>query len=276
MNQIMNNKIINFTFYILLLVLIAKIISLIFFYYLPKQGIDFKIVSTQNKNSQIAINPFKNIQIKEQNIKKSSESTLSLNSLKLIAIYKENNGGFAIISEGVQTSVIKFGENYKNYKLIQIDDESIVLSQNDKKYKLEFSKEKFNSSEQIQQPQEPLVQNAEQTNNQNITQNLSFKIQKDEFSLNVKDIENAKKNITFKEISKNGAVDGFRILSLNRNSFFGKLGLQPSDIIKTINNIPINNYEKILEMYSNIDSYDNIKIEIIRNNTAREINYEIF
>jgi len=282
MNQLINNKVINFCFVVFVSIIIAKIISLIVFYSLPKQSIDLQVLNLEDKKLQLLSSPFKNLQTNPQETKATNNIATPINNLKLIAIYKESSsGGFVVISDGSQTDVLKLGDSYKNYKLIEINSDNVYLSQNNQKYKLEFLKENFvNSFEQNEQEivksNSHSIPSAPHLSNINAPQSLSYKLQKDDISSSLKDLESAKKNIVFKEILKDGEIEGFRVLNLNRNSFFGNLGIVPGDIVKTVNGVEVKNYSKILELYNSIDSYDNIKVEIIRNNIIREINYEIF
>lgn len=272
MNQQIDNKFIKFTFIVLTLIVFTKTVSLVMYIYLPKNGTEVQISTSQAKNisSQSIVNPFKISQKKEQ-ISQKIDVTTQISNLKLVAIYKENDKGFAIILDGAITHLIKQGESYKNYKLSEINQNSIYLINNNKKYILEFLEEKFVSDTK---------QNTEQKNiaqvPTNLEQNFFVKIKRDDFNEHITDLNSVKQNILFKEVMKDGKITGFRVLSVNRNSYFKNMGLLPGDIIKTFNGIDLDNYIKVLEIYNNVNSYTNIKLEIIRNNITKELNYEIF
>jgi type II secretory pathway component PulC len=84
------------------------------------------------------------------------------------------------------------------------------------------------------------------------------------------------KNMGFKEVMKDGKLDGFRVLSINRNSPLAKLGIRTGDIIQSFNGIRLDNYSSILEIYNNVKSYTKVKLEVMRNNEKKEFEYEIY
>ena len=72
-----------------------------------------------------------------------------------------------------------------------------------------------------------------------------------------------------------GKITGFRINSVTKNSVFDKLGLKQGDIIKSVNNIAMSNYQDAFNMYNKINTIKYFNMKIIRNNKEMELDYEI-
>jgi len=84
------------------------------------------------------------------------------------------------------------------------------------------------------------------------------------------------KNINIQDVKVNGKIDGFKIISINKNSVFGKLGLKKGDIIKAINNQKLKSYSDAFKVYKKINKLDDLQITILRNNIERDLEYEIY
>jgi len=73
---------------------------------------------------------------------------------------------------------------------------------------------------------------------------------------------------------KDGKADGFVLSYIKPNSFFTQLGLKRGDIIKRINNKPINTPEDAFSFYKSVESGEPLSMEIIRGGQPATINYQ--
>ena len=75
---------------------------------------------------------------------------------------------------------------------------------------------------------------------------------------------------------KTKKLQGFKVIKVNKNSIFGKIGLQKGDIIIGANNKIFRTYSDVFKIYNNIDKYNSLKLTILRNNKKKDLEYEIY
>jgi type II secretory pathway component PulC len=276
MNRLLNNKTLDVIFKILICAAAAKSIALVSFIFLPKNGVEISRGDKNliNFNDYDLTSPFSRL---SQNSADSNTQDSQINSLKLLAIYKESGGGnvFIIISDGSSSEVLKTGDRYKQYTVGEIKSDGAFLKENSGDFWIALAKSAIISknteiagSRFVERQQTAPLQ----TNEEGYA-NILKRSEIDEFLANPDTIF---KNIGFKEIMKNGKLDGFRVLSINRNSPLAKLGIRAGDIIQSFNGIRLDNYSSVLEIYNNAKSYSRVKLEVIRNNEKKEFEYEIY
>lgn len=72
-----------------------------------------------------------------------------------------------------------------------------------------------------------------------------------------------------------GRVDGFRFVAIQPNSIYEKLGFKPMDVIKSVNNEPVNSPTKAMELYNALKSEGKIRLTVERNGREEQFNYNI-
>ncbi|MDR2099770.1 MAG: PDZ domain-containing protein [Campylobacteraceae bacterium] len=270
MNRLLNNKTLSVIFKILIFIAIAKSISLLLFLFLPKSGVELSGGKDMINFNAYAFSLFSQV---PQSGVLSNIQTSQISSLKLLAVYKEEGGksAFAIIGDGSSSEILKTADRYKQYVVGEIKQNGVFLKENDKDYWLALTESTTIS------PAAPIVNNRPGSNVKQNSDEAYINIVKrsdiDQFLANP---DTVFKNIGFKEVMKDGKLEGFRVLSVNRNSIFAKIGLRSGDIIQSFNGIRLDNYSSVLDIYSNAKSYSKVKLEVMRNNEKKEFEYEIY
>lgn len=72
-----------------------------------------------------------------------------------------------------------------------------------------------------------------------------------------------------------GKVNGFRVMSMEPDSIFAKLGIRPMDVIKSVNGQPIDSPSKAIELYNSLRDARSISLGIERDGKLAESNYSI-
>ncbi len=72
-----------------------------------------------------------------------------------------------------------------------------------------------------------------------------------------------------------GKVEGFRFVSIQPNSIYEKLGFKVGDIIKKVNNEPINSPSKAMTLYRELQKSDKVQIGIERDGRIEDNTYSI-
>jgi general secretion pathway protein C len=74
---------------------------------------------------------------------------------------------------------------------------------------------------------------------------------------------------------KDGAPDGFKLLSIKRGSIIHQAGLRDGDIVKRVNGIEIDSPEKAFEVYEQVKNEPLITVEVIRGASRKTFRYDV-
>jgi general secretion pathway protein C len=276
-------KMIHLLLPIFLLTLVAYLLNLGLFIYLPKEK---PIVSIDNEtnleykryNVTIAFTKPKEKKTIPQNIPKKKTEYQLLSNIKLIAIYDLGNGKgvITITSQGSNDSVILANsEEFKGYVLDSVYRDYVVFTKNNKEYRVTLDDKdtpKFTTTPATK-TQETKISEIEQSI-QNIDDN-NIRINRDYMNNYINDVSKIWKDIAIREHKVNGKIVGFKINRIKKASAFEKLGLKRGDILKSVNNIDLNSYNAAFSLYNKIEQTQAVHIVLIRNKQEVEINYEI-
>ncbi|MDR3178259.1 MAG: PDZ domain-containing protein [Campylobacteraceae bacterium] len=296
MNRLLNNKTLSVIFKILICIAIAKGTALASFVFLPKSGVDTDFNNKDIVNFRDYYKPTSGF---SGGIADSNTPIIQVGNLKLLAVYKENNGknAFVVINDGSSSEVLKTGDKYKQYRIHEIKADSVSLMENGKEVWIGFAKSTLTPSSAAiataTQPSTPalntrfsnIISKRMQPNTNAPQQPSAQPEQQEEYTSVLKrtEIEDLManpdaifKNIGFKEVMKDGKLDGFKVLSINRNSPLAKLGIRAGDVIQSFNGIKLDNYSSVLQIYNNAKSYNKVRLEVMRSNEKKEFEYEIY
>jgi len=264
MSLAINQSALKFIFSILVIALIAKLVTLPLYFFLPHFGI--------NKTKDYSINLYHKYNVAKAfglvPIKKKAapkKPVYQLTNLKLKAIYSEGKNGVIAIEEKGKLIFLSTGESFKGYKLIEVKPDRAIFEKDGKHYELKLEekglKGKFFIEEQTLNPDE-----------------VKFAVLKRDIDRFKKNFNQIWKNISIEEQidPKTKRLKGFKVTRVNKDSIFGKIGLQKGDIIIGANNKIFKSYSDVLRLYNNIDKYNSIKLTILRNNKKKDLEYEIY
>ena len=72
-----------------------------------------------------------------------------------------------------------------------------------------------------------------------------------------------------------GEVSGFKLVAIKPGSIYERLGLKRGDILKGVNNEPVNSPQKAMELYQALKSAETIQLEIERGGSSTTLNYQL-
>ena len=255
---------------LLVLLAVAKAMSLLLWWFLPNDGIELKV--DENYKPKYQRVDFTNMitaskqRTKAQSTQKNSTST-NITNMLLKGLYGSKYKGFAIValkSSPVKTSVISVGEEFSGYVLTEILADGVVFRKNEKDYVLKMfvGKGKKNVRSFIK----PVKY---------IDDSLPKKVSKADIKEYAKDPKKIWNDIAIVEVRKGKKIEGFKVTRVKRNSQIASLGLQKNDIIIRVNNMEMTSYKQALKLYKEIDTLKNIEIVVMRNNQEKELVYDI-
>ncbi len=241
-------------------------------------------VSIEKYVSERAEIPYQNLKISKlfnvsnitapQEAQKVEERIYELNNLELKALFKDSQGGgwIVLIDKGNanKSEILKNGDAYKGYKLVEIQTSSAIFEQGGKKYSVVINKPDYKNIDF-----QPEVQTAPQ-NTQEQQAEVVRAIPQREIDKYKQDYKAIWKSISIKETVENGEITGFKIRKIEENSIFAQLGFKVGDVIKAVNNKVLKSYADAFKIYNNIDQYKSLKFTILRDNQERELEYEVY
>jgi len=254
---------------LLILLVVAKAVSLAIWAYLPSDGIELsEQKSYQPKYQRV---DFRNM-LKSPKRDSSGTTTttatassgISITNMVLKGLYGKGNSGFVIValkSSPKKTSIIEVGEVFSGFTLKSITVKSAIFTKNSKEYILELDKSKSKGSITN------VVDEADDSEPKSV--------QRSDISFYEKNPKQIWKDISIKEIKNGKEIKGFKVTRIKRGSKMEKLGLKRGDVIIKANNIELKSYKNAMDIYSKIGTLKMIQIVVIRNNQEKELVYEI-
>ena len=268
MQKLSNSKIISIITNLLGLVLLAKLIGLSLWWYLPNDGVELNTQESYQTAYQRV--DFKNILKKSSSApieeKEQKTSSYSIKSIILKGLYGSGEYGFAIVASKrspQETSIIEVGEVYKGYKLQSIAFEKVIFSKAGKEYVLYLEESKTKDFNKMVQKVVPLESGAVK------------KIAKKDIKYYSKNPKKFWKEIGIDEYLVDGKLAGFKVTKVKKGSDIEKLGLKKGDILTKANNMELNSLKNVAKLYNNLNSLEGINLVFLRDNQEMEINYEI-
>jgi len=253
-------------FTIIVLALIAKALTLPLYFLLPSYGVEYIEPYSLNLYKRYPVAKAFGI-LPAKKVKKVVKKPLyKLTNLKLKGVYAHNGEGVIVVEEKGKNFFLSTGESFKGYKLIKVEPNKAIFEKDGKHYEIKLEEKALKGKYKISVEE-------------------SYNPEEVRFAVLKRDIDRFKKN--FNEIWKHIAIKeqidpktkrlmGFKVERVNKNSLFGKIGLQKGDIIIGANNKIFRSYSDVIRLYNNIDKYNSIKLTIIRNNQKKELEYEIY
>lgn len=274
MRKLISKDLLSLLTKLLVMLVFAKFISLTLLFFLPLSSLE-RVGDSVGSIKYRSYRPSKlfDAQTHTSSINKEPISTaLRIDSLTLHAIYGNSIEGFIVFAEKSKPNenhILALHQSYGGYKLVGIKQKSAILSKNGTNYELVFK----DTGKAI--PLEQRVSRALAKQLEDDTGVLRA-VRKKDVMYYAKNFKAIWKNIAIKEIMRNGKIDGFRVMSVKKDSIFGQLGLAKGDVIKSVNNQKLKSYGDAFKIYHNIKDYDSLKLVIIRNKQEKELEYEIF
>jgi len=248
----------------LIMVFIAKTLSLVAWFYLPKEGV-------RNTTKSQFVMPYMRYSISDFRLKASNMevneavSSLSISSIVLKAIYMMGKDSIIVLaqkSNPTKSKTISIGEKFEGYELKKVFPDHVMFMKNYKSYRLYLNLKKG----------APRWKNV----NKNAQEGEVRRIAKAEVKKAMANPTNIWKNIGLREHFTQGKQDGFKVSFVRKGTVYESLGLQVGDVIEAINNQEIKNNAQAFKAYQQFKNAKALKLNIIRGTNKMELEYEIY
>jgi general secretion pathway protein C len=282
MKNLINSKLFSGAVFVLTMLVITKsiwiAISLLF---LPKSGIE--------QPASVKLEPlYYPVKLAKQSQKKASAPIKiepkkpigNMQGYTLLALYHAKEMLVVTVQKGKKTKVLSKGEAIDGFRLTSAGSNYAIFTKGDKNFKLLLKGIKNKITYASPQKSTPIKQSRSinKDNANGITESdngVSKIVSKKLLSSYTKDIDKIWKDIGIGDYKVNGKLQGFKVNFIKRGSDFEKLGLKKGDILTSINGQELNSYNAAFGFFKEIDSIENLTLNIKRNNQEMELEYEI-
>jgi len=250
---------------LIVIIIIAKVLSLLLVWALPNEGIDYY----EQKRMLPPYHPYSiGAVIEPSNITKDSTDDVQyldagINTMILKGLYRTKASGYIILAmkaKPKKTEILGIGESYSGYKLVQIKSASAIFEQGSLLYTLELFTDDLAA---LRKRHAPFIEGE------------PYQMSRSEIQEYAKNFGQILQDINIIEVKNRGKLKGFKITRIRQNTPFSYLGLKKGDIIIKVNNEPLKSYADALNIYQNINNIKEIELIVLRDNKEKELRYEI-
>lgn len=273
------------------LIVVAKIIGLVGYYYLPKEGIS-KIVVVNNAPD------YENYGFTRMfNITKEPPpppkippppQTLEISNFFLKATYYEmlSKKGFVLSEDQraptAKPKVINIGETHAGGKLVAIDEmKAVFVFPDGERWEMKFKTKGAPlppmPAQRILLPPNLVQSSLAPPPPKPMVGSFGTKMMpKKEISKYLDDMNLIWKDISIKTYKEEGKLKGYIVGFIKPDTPFAQIGLEVGDIITAINGRVMKSDSDALMAYKSMKKANSIRITVQRNNQEKELNYEIY
>lgn len=265
MNLVSRKWLVTLLMRLVLIVIVAKALSLGMLWFLPEEGVSFeKRESLQpayaRYNFGVAPPPSKPA---------STAATRPAPGLMLKGLYRTQKGGYVIVAlknNLSKSEVVGIGEAFDGiYTLVEITPLNAVFERGGVKETVWLEKPKYVEGAVISTPPDAEAEPGASA------QTLS----RGDVDRYAKNLDQVWKDIGIVEVKDGEKIEGFRVVRIRKGSPLSDIGLQKDDVIISINNKPLTSYAYAMELYQKIDTLTALQLVVRRNNQEKELVYEI-
>lgn len=251
---------------IIALLIFASVIKVLFTIaglFLPDTSIEFAPMG--QRNNYYSFNLSKSFaMVEDEPIEEApTSSQASIAGLTLKAVYARSNGdGFVLLVDtSSQSFVIARGEKYGEYVLDRVLSKRAIFVKDGDKYVLEM-------------PDDAIAVSTSPINSQ--TRVRTKRVRREEIEVYKKNPSRIWSSIRIEPHEEYGNISGFDVLWVKKGSVFSKLGLQAGDRIIRGNNTELRSISDAFMLYKDIDKIKTLKLTVLRGNTQKDLEYEIY
>lgn len=273
MIKLSNSYMISVVTKLLVLLVVAKSVSLALWWFLPSDGVELQVQGNYKSKYQRVdfANMIDGIVVEKATTVAANQVSvsngISIENMILKGLYGSGTKGFAIVvlkSSPKNTSIISVGEEFSGYVLKTILREGVVFTKAGKDYVLFMDNVKEGEAAQINTPvYTPANPEDKKT------------VSKTDIEFYAKNPNEIWKDISIDEVKVGNEIKGFKVNKINKASKMYQLGIKEGDLIIEVNNVRLKSYKDAIDVYKDINNLSSVQIIVLRDNKEVELVYEI-
>ncbi len=245
---------------------VAYLVNSLVIYLLPKTTVEYVDYSPKQeffivRLSEKLCNQTQKVQ-KDRNEDLPQEDFSEIKTLKLKAVFLEEDSGFIVVEDNKKEVFISLKDVYKGFKLVKILPQSAIFKKGSKKYILKLQDLKksdiFLKTPKFQKKKDG-----------------DYRISKSELRSYRKKYDKLYREIALMPVKTKSGY-GYKITYLKKGSVLEKLGLKKGDVILQINSRSVEDSGLFNDLLENFENLEYIFITLLRDHKEKELYYEIY
>lgn len=178
-------------------------------------------------------------------------------SLLLTGVYGTPERGFAMVARKNRpddTAVVAVGEAYAGYRLEGISANTAHFGRQGRRFALTLPDAGVSGQ---------------------LSDRAVYPVRRSEIERYRNDLAGLRRQITLSEVTRDGQIEGFRIVSIKPGSRLQQLGILPGDLLVAANARPLDSYDAAMRLWKELERRATLDLVIERDNRRREIRYEL-
>ena len=167
---------------------------------------------------------------------------------------------YIMVRKGREHKLLKLNDTLEEYKIKSIKKDKALFVEGNDQIWLYIIKKRYNAQNNIAKV---------------IPKQGTIVIRSSQFKRTILKPERLLKSVNIMPEIQGGVFQGFKIKSLLEGSFLYMHGIRQDDIIKKINGKKLVSIADGLSAYQNISSNKKFSISVLRDNTIKELKYEV-
>ncbi|MCU7948019.1 MAG: type II secretion system protein GspC, partial [Candidatus Thiodiazotropha sp. (ex Cardiolucina cf. quadrata)] len=70
-------------------------------------------------------------------------------------------------------------------------------------------------------------------------------------------------------------MKGYRVLPQKNRELYNQLGVRPSDLVTSVNGIPLSNDKEAMKLIEKLKNAQSIQVEIVRNGQPQSLSFDL-
>ncbi|WP_457644422.1 PDZ domain-containing protein [Persephonella sp.] len=208
--------------------------------------------------------------VDNQKRKNLTEPIRSVKNIDLVGVIDFNGKKIALVKTKKGTEFVRQNDHLAGYRVVKIEDFSLVLEREGKSYKLSVNPGS-NLVKDTKVYKGKNVENKSQKSNESEVIRIDRRFIEEKTA----DIGTLLKDVLIVPVIKDNETIGFRFKYVKPQSLLYKFGLRSGDLIVSINDMPVRTAEEAFKIYNMLRNEQFIKLVIERNGKRKVLTYEI-
>ena len=201
--------------------------------------------------------------LKETDLKLKLWGTVTGNTANAYAVIedtKERRQQLYHVADAIQNAIVR--EIHREKVVLEVDGNLEVLQM-----------EKIENRSVGRARARPTTRSTQQSLQTSDPKKITLK--RDRIDSAVNDLGSLMKQIRIRPHYKDGKADGLTLSGIRSNSIFREMGFRNGDVIVGVNGNDIESVDDALSLYENLQSADNVQVQIRRRGRLQTIDYQV-
>jgi general secretion pathway protein C len=202
--------------------------------------------------------------------------------LRLLGTAEVDGRGYAVLEDvsGGREDVFAVGESiFDGPKLLSVGPGTAVILAGGRKQTLEIATASAETQSPTESPsdKQPGRKSKTRVSPDAIKQTspTSYLVERGEVEHSIQNLNQIATQMRAVPFLKDGAAIGFRVFNIHHDSIFERMGLKNGDVIQRVNGVELDSPTKALALLEDVQTTDEIRVDLLRDNAPSTLVYTV-